>query len=251
MAAWLANQLVRAAPDQIAELTEFGDELRAVVLAGDGAQLRRLTPRRHELVKRLVATARAEAATTGRVLTPTVAERLAETLDAALVDPSAARLLRSGQLTSALRHIGFGVVDESGEPVTARPQSTRRPTEPARRKPTTDHAAAREDVRKRALERQRAELQDRLQEIETEYVEAENRRRTAEAELDANEHHIADMQTAVERLLNELDQARRELGTAQSQTRKLERALTRAERSAAAARRRRDAQQERLTAFGK
>ncbi|MFD6056382.1 hypothetical protein ACFWE1_17565, partial [Agromyces sp. NPDC060279] len=79
MAAWLANHLVRVAPDQIAVLTEFGDELRAVVLAGDGTRLRKLTPRRHDLVQRLVATARSEAAATGRAVTPTVAERLAET----------------------------------------------------------------------------------------------------------------------------------------------------------------------------
>ena len=57
----------------------------------------------------------------GRAVTNTVAERLAETLDSALVDPDAAKLLRTGQLTSALRHIGFGVVDERGEPVTAEP----------------------------------------------------------------------------------------------------------------------------------
>lgn len=53
-------------------------------------------------------------------------------------------------------------------------------------------------------------------------------RQGAEAELDANEHHIADMQTAIERLTDELEQACRELRQAQSRTRKLERALTRA-----------------------
>jgi hypothetical protein len=44
-----------------------------------------------------------------------VADRVTETLDAALVDPGTAQLLRTGRLTSALRHVGFGVVDESGE----------------------------------------------------------------------------------------------------------------------------------------
>ncbi|MFG1817802.1 hypothetical protein ACGFIF_28860 [Kribbella sp. NPDC049174] len=259
MAAWLANQLVRVAPDQIAELTEFGDELRAVVLAGDGTRLRHLTPRRHDLVQRLVATAKTEAATMGRAVTSTVAERLAETLDAALVDPGAAKLLRSGQLTSALRHIGFGVVDESGEPVTVRPlkvakatpapKTTARASRSARGKPAPPRAAPREDVQKRAMERQRAELEDRLREVEAEYGEAENQRQAAEADLDANEHHIADMHTAIERLTSELEQARHELRTAQSQTRKLERSLTRAERDAAIARRRRDTQQERLKAF--
>ncbi|MEJ1105730.1 MULTISPECIES: hypothetical protein [unclassified Kribbella] len=250
MAAWLANHLVRVAPDQIAELTEFGDELRAVVAAGDGARLRRLTPRRHDLVQRLVATAGTEAATMGRAVTPTVAERLGETLDAALVDPGAAKLLRTGQLTSALRHIGFGVVDERGEPVTVRPaKKTLRAKTPAKTAAPAKQAATRADAQKRAIQRQRAELQERLREVEAEYVEAEKERQSAEAELDANEHHIADMHTAIERLTNELEQARRELRTAQSQTRKLERAVTRAERTAAIARRRRDTQQQHLAAF--
>jgi phage-related tail protein len=46
------------------------------------------------------------------------------------------------------------------------------------------------------------------------------------------------MQTAIERLTNELDQVRRELRKAQSQTQETEKALTRAERNAAIASRR-------------
>jgi hypothetical protein len=48
------------------------------------------------------------------------------------------------------------------------------------------------------------------------------------------------MQIAIERLTDELEQARRELRIAQSWTRKLERALNRAVRYAVAAKRRRD-----------
>ena len=73
------------------------------------------------LANLLVQTARAEAKTLGRSVTPTVADRLTETLDAALIDPGAEQLLRSGQLTSALRHVGFGVVDETGSPAQLAP----------------------------------------------------------------------------------------------------------------------------------
>lgn len=86
--------------------------------------------------------------------------------------------------------------------------------------------------------------------METEYAEAEADRVTAESELDANEHHIADMQTAVERLSEELEQARKELKRAQAQTRKLERALTRATRIAHVAERRRAAASQRLESQG-
>jgi hypothetical protein len=258
LAAWWANRLVRIAPDQVAELTEFGDELREAHQSADRDRLKRLTPRRHAIVQRLVDTAKTDAAGTGRVITNAVAERLADTLDAALVDPSAAQLLRGGRLTSALRHVGFGVVDENGDPavVPSIPQAAAArasAVKPPARKPAPARKAAARAARQTAQQdlhrRQRAELQDRLRQVETDYQEAEQARRAAESELDANEHHIADMQTAIQRLTDELEQARRELRTAQSRTHRLERALIRAARDAAAAKRRRDAQQQRLDAF--
>jgi hypothetical protein len=89
LAAWLANQLVCTDPDQVIELTELGDQLRQAHLSADGPWLRELTPRRHRLVQALVRTAEAQAMASGRTVTAAVAERLAETLDAALVDPGA------------------------------------------------------------------------------------------------------------------------------------------------------------------
>jgi hypothetical protein len=258
IAAWLANRLVRTMPDQIAELTEFGQELREAHRLGERERLKVLTPRRHELVNRLVEVARANAAQDGRSITMSTAERLAATLDAAIVDPGAALLLRSGRLTSGLQHVGFGVVDETGTPVplTAPARDRLMPTAtakafPSRTGPTKKAVGprTRKLTRDELLRRQRTELQDRLREVEVDYEAAEKARSSAESELDANEHHIADLQTAIERLTDELEEARRELRQAQSRTRKLERALTQAARLAAAARRRRDAQQQRLEAF--
>jgi hypothetical protein len=115
IAAWLANQLVRADPDGIHALAELGEQLRQTYLTADSTSRRELTRQRHDLVRRLVHAASQRAAG-GRRVTAQTAERLTETLDAALVDPGAAQLLRTGQLTSALRHVGFGVVDENGDP---------------------------------------------------------------------------------------------------------------------------------------
>ncbi|MEV4262460.1 hypothetical protein [Kribbella sp. NPDC049584] len=259
IAAWLANRLVRTVPDQIAELTEFGEELREAHHLGDRTRLKVLTPRRHELVNSIVEVARANAAHDGRSITMSTAERLAATLDAALVDPGAAQMLRSGRLSSGLRHVGFGVVDETGAPapvvglVRDRPTPTATAAKASPRKSSppkkTPVGRPKKVAQQELMRRQRAELQERLREIEADYEAAENERATAESELDANEHHIADMQTAIQRLTDELEQARRELRQAQSRTHKLERALTRAARSAAAARRRRDAQHQRLEAF--
>lgn len=218
LAAWLANQLVRAEPDRVDELTQLGDELREAHLTHDGTRLRELTPRRHDLVDELVQAGRALAAGGGRKVTDAVADRLTETLDAALVDPTAGQMLRSGRLTSALRHVGFGVVDEAGEPAqisSIAPRAKAAPPRPAKKatprpaiKKAGTAAADRKAAEQRAAERQRKELEARFAEVEAEYAEAEADRVAAESELDANEHHIADMQTAVERLSEELEQAR-------------------------------------------
>lgn len=252
VAAWLANQLVRAEPDRVDELTGLGSELRAAHLAGDGALLRELTPRRHNLVRDLVRAARALADHAGRLVTQPVAERLTETLDAALVDPGAARMLRGGRLTSALRHVGFGVVDEAGQP--ARMPSTKtkkiaairpKPAPRPRKKPT-ETGASREDVRLR----RRQELEALVAEADAEYAKAEGVRAAAESELDAIEHHVSDMGTAIDRLNEELDRARDELRQAQSKIPVLERRLRIATRAAGKAARQLDLRRQRLDGFG-
>jgi ubiquinone biosynthesis protein UbiJ len=247
LAAWLANQLVRAVPERIDELTELGAELRDAHLSRDGARLRILTPRRHDIVTELVRTARSLALDSGRKLTDAVADRLTETLDAALVDPGAAQLLRTGRMTSALRHVGFGVVDEAGEPAQIVSSMPERPARRPAAKRAKPKARSRADDK--ALQLRHQQLQDQVAEAVAEYDEAEAERAKMESELDANEHHIADMRTAIERLNDELERVRRELKDAQGQSGRLERALTRATRAAAAAARRRDASQQRLASF--
>lgn len=256
LAAWLANQLVRADPDGVNELTELGDELRAAHLSGDRVRLRQLTPRRHDLVQSLVKTARAHAEAQGRRISDQVADRLAETLDAALVDPGAAQMLRTGQLTSALRHVGFGVVDESGEPaqLTAlKPRVVRsaRQMTPSSRSPSkkAPPAAIKPAAVDHTLERRRAELRARAEQAQAEYDEVEADRVTAESLLDANQHQVADLIATIDRLTQELDQARQQLRTAQRQTARLERAHDRAARIATVAKRRRDTNQQRLATF--
>jgi hypothetical protein len=159
LAAWLANLLVRTDPDGINTLTDLGEQLRAAHLSADGGRLRALTPKRHALIKQLVATAKTEARQLGRPITATVADRLTETLDAALIDPGAAQLLRSGQLTSALRHVGFGVVDETGEPAKLAPMKPRtvRNSRPAK-KTSTRSARPQQSGEERALQERRAQL---------------------------------------------------------------------------------------------
>ncbi|TCN34665.1 hypothetical protein EV644_11915 [Kribbella orskensis] len=246
LAAWLTNLLVRADPDGVNDLTQLGDELRAAHLAADGARLRELTPRRHNLVQELVTTASGRAKDRGRSVSQSVADRLTETLDAALIDPGAALVVLSGQLTSALRHVGFGVVDETGEPAKFAPMKPKAVRSTPTKRPARRAAPPQTLTVDRALERRRAELTTRAQESENEYAEAEAERAEAESLLDANQHQLADLTATIERLNEELEQARQQLRTAQRQTARLERSLDRATRTAAAAQRRRDANHLRL-----
>jgi hypothetical protein len=178
LAAWLANLLVRTEPDGVNELTELGDELRAAHLSADGARLRQLTPRRHDLVQALVRTARERAKDRGRAVSATVADRLTETLDAALIDPGAAQLLRSGQLTSALRHVGFGVVDESGAPARFAPMKPRTVRRAPAKAPAKQAVRPRRPTVDRALERRRTELRTRAKEAESRRPKRNGRRQS-------------------------------------------------------------------------
>ncbi|MFD2082431.1 hypothetical protein [Actinopolymorpha cephalotaxi] len=246
LAAWLANQLVRAEADRIDELVQLGDDLRDAHASRDGDRMRELTSQRISLVRDLGRAARDLARKSGRKVTDTVGDRLAETLDAASVDTDAARLLGTGRLTSALRHVGFGVVDESGEPAEVTPISTARDRRTNGRQTTKTTKTAKTAKKqtqadKRAEERRRKEAREKLERAEAELAEAEKAREQAEAELDANEHHVEDMRTAVERLTDELEKVRAELERAEHRTGSLERALTKAGRAASTARRRRDA----------
>jgi hypothetical protein len=233
VAAWLANQLVRADPEGIQTLTELGEQLRESYLSADSARRRELTRQRHDLVDNLVMIARSQA-TGGRRVSAQTVDRLAETLDAALVDPGAIQLLRTGQLTSALRHVGFGVVDENGDPAKLAPVQPRvvRRTQPRRNvTPSKDNVQ-----------------QKRAGQAEDDYAEAEAQRTTAEQLLDAHEHRVDDLEADLVRLNEQLEEIRQTLRTARKQTPRLQQALNRATRHAAATKKRRDLEQQRLAA---
>jgi hypothetical protein len=257
LAAWLANQLVRIDPAGIDDLTTLGEELQAAHLSGDGARVRELTRVRRNLVRSLVKTARAHAESLGRPVSEPAAVKLTETLEAALVDRGAAQLLRTGQLTSAMRHVGFGVVDEAGDPAqmaplkprvvrTKTPKPTTPPKTPARTAEKPRTVARRKPAADQALQRRRAELRTLAEEAEAEYADAEAQRAEAEAQLDANQHQISDLETRIERLTEELEQAREQLRLARRETQRKHRALDRATRNAASLQRRRDASRQRL-----
>jgi hypothetical protein len=254
LAAWLANQLVRTDPDGIHALTELGEDLRQTYLSADTPRRRELTRQRHELVSSLVRTAR-ERAASGRRITAQTTERLIETLDAALVDPGASQLLRTGQLTSALRHVGFGVVDENGDPAelaAIRPRVVRRSEPPRKAQPATTTSRRGQpslghSTVDRTLRGRRSGLRKRVEQAEEDHAAAEAEREGAERILDAHQHRIADLEADLVRLNDQLEQTRQTLREARKQTTRLQRAFTQAARNAAAIKKRRDTENHRLS----
>jgi hypothetical protein len=111
-AAWVLNQLVRAAPGAAAELAELGEELRDAQRSLDGTAIRELSVRRRQLIDGLVR----QAFTVSGLRSPPAAlrEEVAATLGAALADPEVAELLRAGALDRAARRDGLGL---SGRPM--------------------------------------------------------------------------------------------------------------------------------------
>ncbi len=232
VAAWLANQLARENADELEALAMLGEQMREATASMDGAKLRELTPRRHSEVDALV---KAASGLAGRKISADVGQKLRETLDAALVDPAAAQAVRSGQLTSALRHVGFGVVDESGEPSNVFQLAPRRS---AKKKTAAGRAAAKEAEQPK---------------VDPKAVKAaEKAVGEAEAELDAAEARVDDLKTSltdltdritkatddIERLTEELEQAKQTLEQSRKDRKRVESDLKTAEREARVADRR-------------
>ncbi len=229
VAAWMANQLARERADELASLSLLGEQMREATASMDGVRLRELTPRRHSEVDALVKDA---TKLSGRKVSADVTQKLRETLDAALIDPAAAQAVRSGQLTSALRHVGFGVVDESGEPSNVFQLAPRRSLRTAEQKRAAKKAEPKRDEK-------------RIKEAEKAAAEAEAVLDAAEARVDDVKSNLAEIteritqaQDDIERLAAELEEAKQTLEQSRKDRKQVESDLKAAEREARIADRR-------------
>ena len=107
-AAWLVNLLAYEAADDLAALLDLGAAMRHAQSRLSGAELRRLTQQRHQVVRALATQAHHLAADRGERVSRTVLDQVTDTLLAALADPEAAEQVRAGHLTTPLSYSGFG-----------------------------------------------------------------------------------------------------------------------------------------------
>jgi hypothetical protein len=154
----------------------------------------------------------------GRPVSPSVLDRLTETLTAAVMDADAAAAVRAGRLSQALQYVGFGVVDEGGEPADV----VALRAEPAGGEPARARgAAARRPERAEgggdglaAAEREVEETSAEVDRLEARHDEAEKRLREASDAVGKREDEVARLEAEIERLVAERDTAREALDDA-------------------------------------
>ena len=113
-AAWLANGLVRAHPEEVNELVDLRARFEGAQAKAEREELQTLSRQRKALIETLVTFATDALAEAGHPMTPQVQRQLEGTLDAAVADEAAAAQLCAGHLDQALHHVGFGGFDLSG-----------------------------------------------------------------------------------------------------------------------------------------
>ncbi len=216
VSAWLVNQLVREAGDQVGELLALGESLRRAQQDLAGEQVRELSVQRRRLVAALVAEAKRLAEQDGRAAGPQVEREVEATLQAALADADAAAAVRAGCLASPLSYAGLGVGDEAGavswQRAPAREKAPAEEKTPAKEKAAAKwKAPARERASGRRTAETAAERETRLA-----AAEAERQARQAAAEAERRAAKIAEAEEAVRRAADAVAAAQADLAGAEA-----------------------------------
>lgn len=246
VAAWVVNLLVRREVAQVEQVLAVGAALREAQEGMDGGELRALTRQRRQLTSAVTGQARALAAEEGVRVTQSVADEVEATLTAGLVDPEAARAVRSGLLVRSLKATGVDTVDVAA--AVALPEAlgfAASPTAAVPPAPPDLHVVPGDDA-----ERRRDEADEAL-------AAAEETAGAAEGELAAARTAVEDLQARSLQLQSEIDELKRRLSELESSAEETDEELadaednqTQAERAHADAVRRRDAARATRAALG-
>lgn len=238
-AAWLVNQLVRHRGDELDELLELGEELRAAQAEFDAPAMARLAKQRRALVTALARDAGGLADELDAPVRQPVLDEVAQTLNAGMVDASAAEAVRSGRLVRALEAVGLDVDLDgavAGGPGGGAPTRSARPKVSRRGGGSADEGAERERERAEQAARERAERQREAEAAEARAAEASEALDALEHELEALADRIAADTARREELDAELREVEDRLGEHGREERRLGRERDRAARVAESAR---------------
>jgi hypothetical protein len=197
-AAAIVNRLARDDPDELRELAELGDELRDAHTRLAGDDLRALTRRRGELVRRIIHALPS--------MSDTVSREVEATLEAVAADPGTAALALAGRLTSVAHQDAdqwFTLAASAPPSAGKRPAKLVDKAEPA--KPKRDHRREEEERARARAERERLRKQA---------AELAKERAVAERDLVRTERAAEQANTRVEDLRTRLAEAEERAGRA-------------------------------------
>ncbi len=198
VSAWAVNRLVREHPDDLAELLDLGERLRAAWQEQDADTLAELTQRRGAVTGKLGRLIRQS----GDLSTAAVTEA-GQTLEAAVVDADAAEQVRRGHLSKPLSYTGFA------------PAPILRERPARRKKPSPEDEAA------KAREREEAEARRAAERAEAEAAHREWREalEAAQKEYDQRAERVSGLERKLAKARRKLDDARNRLEVARREER--------------------------------
>jgi len=217
VAAWALNLLVRREADQIDQVLALGESLREAAESMSGDDLRALTRQRRQLTGALAGTARDLAREQDVRLTSAVVDQVEGMLTAAMLDPVAAGVVRSGLVLTAFTSTGVSeldvaavcaVPDALGDDVAHRASATERPAPSLHLVPEDDRVrreAAADAVEEadRSVEEARAELA----EVEGTVKDLQARRLQLQGEIDELRRRLAGLEDDVDAVDEDLEDA--------------------------------------------
>jgi hypothetical protein len=217
VAAWAVNLLVRVETEQIDSVLSLAESLRAAAEALDGDELRALTRQRRQLTSALATSARSHARDAGVRLTGPVVDQVEGILTAAMLDPVAAQVVRTGRVVTAFTATGVSDLDVTGVlalpgaldvPATARPVRADEPAAPELHVVPDNGArlAAAEDALEEATVRV-SEAQALVAEAEESIETLNARRLQLQGDADELRRRIAAIEDEVEEVDDELEEA--------------------------------------------
>ena len=215
VAAWAVNLLVRRESDQISSVLELADSLRAAAEALDGDELRALTRQRRQLTTALASSARSLAREAGVRLTPPTLEQVEGMLNAAMLDPLAARAVRTGRVLTAFLDVSAVValpeaLDVRAVPVEAPEAADEDGAEATVGLHVVPDDGARLAGAEEAVEeaiRQVGESEHELAEVEQAVESLNARRLQLQGEADELRRRLAAIETDVDQVDDDLEDA--------------------------------------------
>ncbi|WP_399894201.1 hypothetical protein ACGH7X_36870 [Streptomyces sp. BBFR51] len=254
LAAWAANLLTRARPEETRGFLELGQALREAHRTLDAAGLKELSAQRRRIVSVLSRQAAQLADESGHRLSQAAQREVESTLRAVLADPGAAEQWAAGRLEVSLTPpsafpsgtapTGPGPSEPTPpEPAPPEPAPRRKSPRPASRTRSKDELAERRRRRREELARAEQEAEQaarRLRDAHAEQTDAQESLRRADGELGRVREAVAAAEERLRTAHEDLDRAERERREAGERERATADAVTGAEREARAAARQAD-----------